>query len=215
MIWDFPEVEMHYTVEALGRLPDKQLYSAIKRAFDLSVSAAAILLLMIPMMILALLIVADSPGKPIYAQLRLGKNEKPFKLLKFRSMRADAEESGLRWAEENDTRVTKIGNWMRKTRVDELPQLINILLGQMSFVGPRPERPEFYDLFDTYIDGFRQRMVVIPGLTGLAQVNGGYDLLPEQKIVYDIQYIKNRSLKMDMLCILKTIGVIFGRKGAR
>ena len=85
----------------------------------------------------------------------------------------------------------------------------------MSIVGPRPERPEFYDLFDTYIDGFRQRMVVVPGLTGLAQVNGGYDLLPEQKIIYDIEYIKARSLKMDMLCILKTIGVVFGRKGAR
>ena len=196
-------------------MPKKRIYSAIKRAFDFIVSAIAIVLLLIPMTIIALLIIVDSPGKPIYTQLRLGKNEKPFKLLKFRSMYSDAEETGIRWAEENDERVTKIGKWIRKTRVDELPQLFNILIGQMSIVGPRPERPEFYDLFDMYIDGFRQRMVVIPGLTGLAQVNGGYDLKPEEKIVYDMQYIRERSIKTDMICILQTVGVILGRKGAR
>ena len=215
MIWDFPEVDKHYTVEPLGNVPKKRIYSAIKRAFDFIVSAIAIVLLLIPMTIIALLIIVDSPGKPIYTQLRLGKNEKPFKLLKFRSMYSDAEETGIRGAEENDERVTKIGKWIRKTRVDELPQLFNILIGQMSIVGPRPERPEFYDLFDMYIDGFRQRMVVIPGLTGLAQVNGGYDLKPEEKIVYDMQYIRERSIKTDMICILQTVGVILGRKGAR
>ena len=215
VIWDFPEVDKHYTVEPLGNVPKKRIYSAIKRAFDFIVSAIAIVLLLIPMTIIALLIIVDSPGKPIYTQLRLGKNEKPFKLLKFRSMYSDAEETGIRGAEENDERVTKIGKWIRKTRVDELPQLFNILIGQMSIVGPRPERPEFYDLFDMYIDGFRQRMVVIPGLTGLAQVNGGYDLKPEEKIVYDMQYIRERSIKTDMICILQTVGVILGRKGAR
>ena len=98
--------------------------------------------------------------------------------------------------------------------MDELPQLWNILIGDMSFVGPRPERPEFYELFDLYIDGFRQRMLVKPGLTGLAQVSGGYELLPEEKIVYDLEYIKNRSFGLDAKCILRTFGVVFGCRGA-
>ena len=97
----------------------------------------------------------------------------------------------------------------------KLPQLWNILIGQMSFVGPRPERPEFYDAFDTYIDGFRQRMLVKPGLTGHAQVNGGYELLPEEKIVYDLEYIKNRSIRFDFSCVYRTFAVIFQRKGAK
>ena len=97
---------------------------------------------------------------------------------------------------------------------DELPQLLNILAGQMSFVGPRPERPEFYDYFDTYIGGFRQRTLVPPGLTGLAQINGGYELLPEEKIVYDLEYIKRRSVSMDCKCILKTFRVVFTCHGA-
>ena len=104
---------------------------------------------------------------------------------------------------------------LRNTRLDELPQLINILLGQMSLVGPRPERPEFYEFFDTYIDGYRQRMKVLPGLTGYAQVMGGYDLQPEEKIIYDIEYIENQSLRMDLLCLLKTVGVVFSGKGAK
>jgi lipopolysaccharide/colanic/teichoic acid biosynthesis glycosyltransferase len=116
-------------------------------------------------------------------------------------MRIGAENGGMQWASDDDPRVTKVGKWLRNTHLDELPQIVNIILGQMSIVGPRPERPEFYDFFDTYIVGFRQRTLVVPGLTGYAQVNGGYDLKPEEKIIYDIEYIRNRSLKMDMLCI--------------
>ncbi len=99
--------------------------------------------------------------------------------------------------------------------MDELPQLINILKGDMSVVGPRPERPEFYEMFDKYLIGYRQRMLVSQGLTGYAQVNGGYDLLPEEKIIYDINYIENQSLKMDVLCIFNTIRVVFDHDGAR
>ena len=99
--------------------------------------------------------------------------------------------------------------------MDELPQLFNILLGDMSFVGPRPERPEFYDVFDTYIDGFRQRTLVKPGLTGYAQVNGGYSLKPEEKIIYDVEYIKNRSIGMDLQCIFKTVHVVLSHEGAK
>ena len=130
-------------------------------------------------------------------------------------MQKDAEENGPQLASENDPRVTKVGRFIRDTRIDELPQLINILRGEMSFVGPRPERPEFYDLYDTYINGFRQRMLVIPGMTGWAQVNGGYEIEPEKKIIFDVYYIKNRSVKMDLICLIKTVSVVFTHKGAR
>ena len=196
-------------------MEDKPGYRFLKRLFDLVVSFLALVILAIPMVFIALVIVLDSPGNPIYSQVRLGLGQKPFMLYKFRTMNVDAEAGGVRWAEDWDPRVTKVGRFLRNTRMDELPQLMNILLGQMSFVGPRPERPEFYEIFDTYIDGFRQRMLVKPGLTGLAQVNGGYDLKPEEKIVYDMQYIRARSLWLDLKCILKTVRLVFTHDGAR
>ena len=125
-----------------------------------------------------------------------------------------AEDDGITWANRDDPRSTKFGRFLRHSRLDELPQLLNILIGNMSFVGPRPERPEFYEVFEKYIIGFTQRTKVAPGLTGWAQVNGGYDLYPEEKIVYDLEYIKKRSLKMDAKCILMTFPVFFGRKGS-
>lgn len=215
VLWDEQAANQYYVVEPLGNMPPKVGFDRIKRMFDAIVSFVCILIFLLPMAMIAAIIAIESRGNPIYLQTRLGKDEKPFCLLKFRSMFVGAEDAGLRWAEAEDERVTRIGRWIRKTRIDELPQLFNILVGQMSFVGPRPERPEFYDVFDTYIEGFRQRMVVLPGLTGLAQVNGGYDLRPEEKIIYDMQYIRERSVKTDLICLLKTVGVIFGRKGAR
>lgn len=202
-------------VERLPGLKEKPVYSILKRLFDLVVSFLALVILLIPMGVAALIIVLDSPGNPIYSQQRLGQNQKPFMLYKFRSMHVDAEAGGMRWAEDDDPRVTKIGRFLRRTRMDELPQLVNILLGQMSVVGPRPERPEFYDIFDTYIDGFRQRMLVKPGLTGLAQVNGGYELMPEEKILYDLEYIKNRSVWLDLKCVFRTVALLFTHEGAR
>lgn len=213
--WDIPLDNEMIVVERLESVKSKPVYDMVKRLFDIVVSFIAIVVSLIPMIIIAIAISADSPGNPIYSQVRLGKNEKPFTLYKFRSMRNDAEDGGMRWAVDNDPRITRIGQILRKSRLDELPQFINIFLGQMSFVGPRPERPEFYDIFDTYIDGFRQRMLVKPGLTGLAQVNGGYDLLPEEKIIYDLEYIRNRSFLMDLKCIWKTIAVVFFKRGAR
>jgi lipopolysaccharide/colanic/teichoic acid biosynthesis glycosyltransferase len=130
-------------------------------------------------------------------------------------MKVDAEANGAQWAKKNDDRVTKFGKFMRKVRLDELPQLFNIFLGQMSIVGPRPERPEFYEEFETYIHGFNQRLKVKCGLTGHAQVNGGYDLLPQEKVLLDIEYIKKRSFFFDIKIMFQTIGVIFGRKGSR
>ena len=106
-------------------------------------------------------------------------------------MRLNAEENGPQWANEQDSRCTHVGQFLRRTRLDELPQLYNILRGDMSFVGPRPERAYFYRKFETYIPGFSNRLMVVPGLTGYAQVNGGYSLKPEEKIVYDMEYIEN------------------------
>lgn len=215
MLWEIPSAQETIYVEQLPALRSKPVYEVLKRIFDICISFLALVILMIPMAILSLVIIIDSPGSPIYSQVRLGRGEKPFKIYKFRSMRTDAEAEGLRWAEDHDPRTTKIGRFLRRTRIDELPQLWNILIGDMSFVGPRPERPEFYEIFDTYIVGFRQRMLAKPGLTGLAQVNGGYELKPEKKIVYDLDYIQNRSCWLDIKCILKTFCVIFSGGGAR
>ena len=171
--------------------------------------------LALPMSVIALIIALDSPGDPIFRQERLGKDGKPFTMYKFRSMCQDAERDGPRWADADDGRCTRFGAFLRRTRLDELPQIWNILKGDMSFVGPRPERACFYRLFEEYIVGFSNRLAVTPGLTGYAQVNGGYDLKPEEKIVYDMEYIEHRSVWMDLLCILKTIRVVFCGDGAR
>lgn len=208
VVWDLPKDQTIICVDRIPPLKEKPVYEFVKRMSDILFSALLLIVLLIPMMLVALLIILDSPGKPIYSQARLGKDEKRFTLYKFRSMRVDAEEEGLRWAEDDDPRTTSIGKILRRTKIDELPQLWNILRGEMSFVGPRPERPEFYRIFDTYIVGFRQRMLIKPGLTGLAQINGGYNLKPEEKIIYDIDYIKNRNILLDIKCILKTFKIV-------
>ena len=195
--------------------PFKPAYQTAKRLFDLAVSALALLLLGIPMLLLALLIRLDSPGPALFRQERLGLNGRPFLIYKFRTMRLDAERDGPRWAEEHDPRCTKLGALLRRSRLDELPQLFNVLRGDMSLVGPRPERQYFYDLFETYIHGFHYRLEVLPGITGWAQVNGGYSLLPEEKILYDMDYICHRSLWMDLKCLCRTVAVLFSHEGAR
>ena len=196
-------------------LREKTLYKAVKRIFDIVLSFLSLIVLLIPMLIIALIIVIDSPGAAIFKQERLGLNGKPFTIYKFRSMHTDAEKDGPKWAALEDDRCTRFGAFLRKTRLDELPQLWNILKGDMSFVGPRPERACFYDEFEKYIVGFSNRLAVVPGLTGHAQVNGGYELKPEEKIIYDMEYIENRSIKMDFICILKTFAVVFSGNGAR
>lgn len=196
-------------------LQQKKLYLITKRTFDIACSFLGLLILAIPMLIIALIIIIDSPGAPIFKQERLGINGKPFVIYKFRSMRLGAEENGPQWADEQDPRCTRFGLLLRRTRLDELPQLYNILKGDMSFVGPRPERPYFYERFEKRIIGFSSRLMVTPGLTGWAQINGGYDLKPEEKIVYDIEYIQKRSARMDLKCIFKTIRLVFSHEGAR
>lgn len=191
------------------------VYCFLKRAFDIFVALIAGTLLFLPMILIAIIIRIESPGPAVYKQERLGLNRKPFVILKFRSMVVDAEKDGPQWADKDDARATRFGRILRITRLDELPQLWNILRGEMSFVGPRPERAYFYDLYETYIPNFGKRMLVKPGLTGWAQVNGGYDLDAEEKIIFDLEYIRRRSVKMDFLCIVKTVKLFFTHEGAR
>ena len=194
---------------------DLCLYNFVKRMGDVFLSILLFIVLSPLMCIIAILIKIDSPGPVIFSQERLGKDGAPFLIYKFRSMRMDAEKDGPKWASENDNRCTRVGKILRKARLDEIPQLLNIFEGDMSFVGPRPEREYFYKKFETYIPGFRNRLAVKPGLTGLAEVNGGYDLRPEEKIIFDMQYIEQRSVRLDIDCMLKTFVLIFTHKGAR
>lgn len=150
-----------------------------------------------------------------YMQERVGKDGRLFRVVKLRSMVNDAEKNGAQWAEKDDPRVTRVGRFIRKTRIDELPQLINVLLGDMSIIGPRPERPKFVMEFNEQIPGFIERLCVKPGLTGWAQVNGGYDVKPAEKLALDLYYIENRSVKLDILIMIKTICVMFSGSGAR
>ena len=200
---------------AFPRIQERQSYLIVKRLFDFFSALIGLIISAIPMAIIALVIVFDSPGGAIFKQQRLGKGGKTFVIYKFRTMNHNAEINGPQWADKEDKRCTRFGTFLRKTRLDELPQLWNILKGDMSFVGPRPERQYFYEQFEKYIVGFSNRLAVTPGLTGYAQINGGYELKPEEKIVYDMEYIENRSVLMDIRCLAKTVSLIFTHEGAR
>ena len=199
----------------LKALPKRRFFRFVKRAFDIVACSAALIICAIPMAVIAIAVKLDSPGPVFYSQIRLGAYSKPIAVVKFRSMRVDAEVQGAQWAQGEDPRVTRVGAFLRKTRLDELPQFWAVVKGDMSLIGPRPEREVFYNEFEKYIHGFSQRMVCRPGITGLAQVNGGYDLLPEEKIVYDLEYIKHASVFMDLSIIGKTFLVLLNHEGAR
>lgn len=183
----------------------RALYGPLKRGFDFLAAFCACILLLLPMLVIAVLIRFDSPGPALFLQERLGKDGKPFLLYKFRSMRLDAEANGPQWAVKNDSRCTRMGLLLRRTRLDELPQFWNVLKGEMSLVGPRPERAYFYQKLEPQIPDFRRRLAVKPGLTGYALVFGGFDLSPEEKIRYDLAYIEHQSLQLDLICIAKTL----------
>jgi putative undecaprenyl-phosphate N-acetylgalactosaminyl 1-phosphatetransferase len=190
-------------------------YDMIRSCFDFFISLI-LLVIAVPICFFACIAISiETHGNPIYTQERVGLNGRRFKIYKLRSMFADAEKNGPKWASENDERITKIGRLIRKIRIDELPQLINILKGDMSFIGPRPERPELIEIFLKDIPDFNDRLLVKPGITGWAQVQGGYSLTPKEKLIYDKYYIKNRGLKLDFLILVKTIHVVFTGNGAR
>lgn len=190
-------------------------YRFAKRAFDVVSCSCALVVLAIPMAAIAVAIKAESPGPVIYAQTRVGKGGKLFKIYKFRSMYTDAEAKGARWAAGDDPRITPLGKRLRMTRLDEIPQFWNVVKGDMSLIGPRPERPVFHGEFCKRIKGWEQRLAVRPGITGLAQVTGGYELLPKEKARYDIEYIETRSVAKDWSIIWSTLRTMVTGEGAR
>lgn len=193
--------------------------TAIKRVFDIF-SASLLLLVSAPVMLLAALAIRlDSPGPALYRQERVGKNGKNFVIIKFRSMRTDSEQDGTpRWASADDDRVTRIGRIIRRTRIDELPQLFSVLKGDMSLVGPRPERPFFVEQLTQEIPFYSVRHSVKPGVTGWAQVRYQYGSTVEdsqEKLQYDLYYVKNHALFLDLQIMLETVRVVLTGKGAR
>nr|WP_330372513.1 sugar transferase [Clostridioides mangenotii] len=191
------------------------LFDVYQRVLDVVLSLLGLVIGIPIIAIFGILIKIDDKGPITYKQERLGKCGKSFYIYKLRSMRLDAEKYGAQWAEKDDPRITKVGKFIRKTRIDEIPQLFNILKGDMGLIGPRPERPNFTVQFNEEIPGFINRLAIKPGLTGWAQVNGGYEITPEEKLIEDIYYIKNRSVLLDLKILLRTVKVIFTGDGAR
>ncbi|MFH1642552.1 MAG: TIGR03013 family XrtA/PEP-CTERM system glycosyltransferase, partial [Nanoarchaeota archaeon] len=191
----------------------------IKYALDLILSIILLVIFLPVIIITAVLIKIDSRGQVFFSQERVGKDKKLYKIYKFRSMATDAEkQSGPTWADENDNRITRIGKFIRKWRIDEIPQLWNVLKGDMSFVGPRPERDFFVKKLEGIIPYYRERFTVKPGISGWAQVSYGYGASVKdavEKLNYDLFYIKNLSTLMDLMIILRTIKTVLFGKGAR
>jgi exopolysaccharide biosynthesis polyprenyl glycosylphosphotransferase len=206
-------------LQSVQGLDDKGLQSGLRRGFDIAVSLALLLLTLPVMLATMLLIKIDSRGPIFYRQERIGLHGRPFSLIKFRSMVVDAEVGGVaRWASRQDPRVTRIGRLIRLTRIDELPQILNVLRGDMAFVGPRPERPSFVEELGRIIPHYDDRACVKPGITGWAQVNYPYGASVEDarmKLAYDLYYISRRSLFLDLLILIATVRVVLLQEGAR
>jgi sugar transferase (PEP-CTERM system associated) len=191
----------------------------VKRALDVLLALIGLPLAAPLMAVVAAAIKLDSRGPVLYRQERVGQGGRIFVLNKFRSMRSDAErQSGAVWAVSDDPRVTRVGRILRKTRLDELPQLINVLVGDMSFIGPRPERPEFIQMLQRKVPLYMERLSVKPGITGWAQVRLHYGASVEdalEKLQYDLYYIKNLSLFLDLVILVSTVQVVLFGRGAR
>jgi exopolysaccharide biosynthesis polyprenyl glycosylphosphotransferase len=199
----------------LKKKPNEPIERFVKRAFDIMLSAVLLLVFSPVLLFLAAAIRVFSPGPSLYVQERVGYEGNTFRLLKFRTMVPNAEDvSGAVLASEDDPRVTSIGMVLRRFRIDELPQLLNVLKGDMSFVGPRPERPEFVESFLRDVPGYSERHKVKPGLTGLAQVRSYYNTTAQNKLKYDLAYIYNYSWSLDLMILLETIKVVLIRKGS-
>jgi len=206
------EVPLTITIPHVAKASEvSSVQEFLMRALDVVLSMGILALAWPVMGILAILIKLTSPGKVIYRQKRVGKDGKIFTLYKFRSMVPDAEKhTGPVLASPDDGRVTPIGRFMRRTRLDELPQLFNVIKGDMSLVGPRPERPYFVSRHKA-LQGIR--LSVRPGITGLAQIRGAYDLRPEHKLRYDYIYIRNRSVLLNLGILVRTIPVVIRQLG--
>ena len=213
-----PEQAIEPTASRTGA--NKLGYRAVKRAFDLTATAMAVIVLSPLFLILSVIVYLGDPGAVIYGQVRIGKNGKPFKMWKFRSMYRNADQMIDQLSEEqkrqyhtefkidNDPRITPVGNFLRKTSLDELPQLFNVLKGEMSIVGPRPERPFFVKQFIAQKPEYDYRHNVKPGITGLAQIAGKYNTSAYDKLIYDLLYIQDVSVKTDLMIMLQTFKVL-------
>ena len=212
----FRKIPLNYLNEAwaLENLEGnkKTIYEKTKRLSDI-IGALLIILISWPLWLIISIAIILEDGYPVfYHQERIGKNNQPFILIKFRSMKKNAEVSGPRWAKTKDTRVTKVGRVLRILHLDELPQMINVLKGEISLVGPRPERPEFVEKLEKEIPFYNLRHTILPGFTGWAQINFRYARSIQdsfEKFQYDLYYIKNRSLILDLETLLKTLGLFF------
>ena len=204
--------------EQLDHRPTSRLQLALNRFGDIAISLGFLVFTLPLMGLVALAVRLESPGSVLYRQERVGLGGRSFVVLKFRSMKANAEARGPAWAQARDPRVTRIGSIMRRTRIDELPQLINVLRGEMSFIGPRPERPHFVEQLAEVIPFYRERARVKPGLTGWAQVNYPYGASVEDakaKLSYDLFYVQNRSALLDLAILFATVRVILFQEGSR
>jgi exopolysaccharide biosynthesis polyprenyl glycosylphosphotransferase len=201
-----------------GQRRDTVWYEVSRRTLDV-IGSLLLLAFAVPLLLLvAFLIRVDSTGPVLYRQSRVGLHGRIFTMLKFRSMRVDAEVAGPCWATDRDPRMTRIGAFIRATRLDEVPQLLNVLRGEMSLVGPRPERPHFVQQLAAIIPRYNERTHVLPGITGWAQINYPYGASVEDaraKLAFDLFYINNRALLLDLRILLRTIPVVLFRIGAR
>jgi lipopolysaccharide/colanic/teichoic acid biosynthesis glycosyltransferase len=191
-------------------------YLVFRRLVDHSLSILVSVPFLILLPVLAALIKFDSPGPIFFTQWRVGRHGRVFRLFKLRTMRVDAENDGHRWAQHSDSRVTRVGRFLRLTRMDEIPQALNVLRGEMGFIGPRPERPEFVTQLEGRLPHYRARLAVKPGITGWAQVKNGYAASIDasaRKLEYDLFYIKNQCLRLDMQIVFHTLFTVLGFRG--
>lgn len=215
---DLDTVNPSWLIFSDGFSSGRMFSSAVKRVFDITASLILLLLTFPIIAVFAVLVKLDSKGPAFFRQERIGLYGQPFHLIKLRSMRTDAEKDGSKWAQENDPRITRLGRFIRKVRIDELPQTWSVLKGQMSFVGPRPEVPEFVDSLEQEIPFFAERHMVKPGITGWAQINYPYGASSEdsrKKLEFDLYYAKNYTPFLDLVILLQTVRVILWPEGAR
>ena len=215
---DLDSLNPSWLIFSDGFSSGRMVSSALKRIFDI-IASGALLVLTLPLIVLfALLVKLDGGGPAFFRQTRVGLYGQPFQLIKLRSMRVDAEKDGAKWADADDPRITRLGRFMRKVRIDELPQVWTVLKGQMSFVGPRPEVPQFVADLEDHLPYYAERHMVKPGITGWAQINYPYGASIEDsrhKLEYDLYYAKNYTPFLDLLILLQTLRVILWPEGAR
>lgn len=215
---DLESVNPSWLIFSDGFIGSSRIDLMLKRSFDIVFSLLLLACSLPILLITAIAIKVTSPGPIFYLQERVGQNGRPFRVMKFRSMTTDAEKNGPQWAQKNDNRVTAVGRVIRASRIDEIPQIFNVLNGDMSFVGPRPERPVFVSELAREIPFFLERHRVKPGITGWAQINYPYGASVEdarQKLQYDLYYIKNYSIFLDFLVLAQTVRVVIWPEGVR